>query len=263
MLVLICVHSICIIFFLWNKYSTSLQHQKNWCQPPLLIARLRSRANGGAPVPAPMVALLFRRVLTSVRPTLVPPTPHPVHQSHPSHPSHPASNHPAHKSQFLLIHPMRYDPIQPIWYDPADNTIRYSQQYDTIHPMIQYGTVSPIIRKSHSRPILSCLTDSSSRFYDTFPSDAPSSDFSPSPAASAARYLLSSSAAVYSADFFASDLDSAIPKANVLAFLIASPSGKYFEVTRECLMEPRRHRFCWFFIIDCSLWVIVPLTCWW
>ena len=50
-----------------------------------------SRANGGAPVPAPMVALLFRQVLTSVRPTPVPLTPHPVH------PSHVGSNQPAHR----------------------------------------------------------------------------------------------------------------------------------------------------------------------
>ena len=28
-------------------------------------------------------------------------------------------------------------------------------------------------------------------------------------------------------------------------------------------MEPHRHRFCCFFSFDCSLWVILPLTCWW
>ena len=69
-------------------------------QPPLPIARRPSRTNGDTPVPAPMVALLFQRVLTSVRPTPVPPMPHPVH---PSHPSHPASNQTAHKSQCFLI----------------------------------------------------------------------------------------------------------------------------------------------------------------
>ena len=87
--------------------------------------------------------------------------------------------------------------------------------------------------------------------------------FSPSPAASAARHLLSSSAAEFYAALFASDLDSAIPKAYFLAFLIASPTGQSFEVTRECLMEPHRHRFFCFFSVDFSLWVIVPLPCWW
>ena len=43
--------------------------------------------------------------------------------------------------------------------------------------------------------------------------------------------------------FFDSDLDSAIPKANCLAFHIASPTGQSFVLTRECLMEPQRHRF--------------------
>ena len=72
MLVLIRVHSICIILLLWHKYSASLQPRHNWCQPPLPIARRPSRANDCAPVPAPSVALLFRRVLTSVCPTPMP-----------------------------------------------------------------------------------------------------------------------------------------------------------------------------------------------
>ena len=72
MLVPIRVHSICIILLLGHKYSVSLQHRRNWCQPPLPIARRPSRANGSAPIPVPMVALLFRQVLTSVRPTTVP-----------------------------------------------------------------------------------------------------------------------------------------------------------------------------------------------
>ena len=135
MLVLIHVHSICIIFLFRYKYSASLQHQRNWRQPPLPIARRIPRSNGGSPVLAPMVALLFWRVLMSVRPTPIPPTSHPVH---PPHPSHPASNHPAHKRQCLLIQPIRYDPIQTIQYDPAANTIQ-SSQYDTIKPTIRYN----------------------------------------------------------------------------------------------------------------------------
>ena len=74
--------------------------------------------------------------------------------------------------------------------------------------------------------------------------DASSSDLAFSPAASAAIHILSSSAAASYAVFFASDLDSAIPKANFLAFRIASPTGQSFVLTRECLMEPQRHRLC-------------------
>ena len=151
----------------------------------------------------PIVALPFWRLLTSVHPTPVPPKSHPVH---PSHLSHPDSNQPAHKIQCFL---------------------RRSSRYDTIQPTIRYDPSSPPIRKNHPRPILSCLTASASRFYSTFPADAPSSNFSPSPAASAARHFLSSSSAASSTAFFASDLDSAIPKANILAFLIAIPTGQY------------------------------------
>ena len=140
MLVPICVHYICIILPLRHKYSESLQHQQNWCQIPLLIACHPSRANGGAPVLAPTVALLLQRVLTSVGPTPLPPMPHPVH---PSHPSHPGSNQTIHKSQYFLVQLIRYDTI---WSNPVDK-IRSS---DTIQP-IQYdpddksnNTIQPI-----------------------------------------------------------------------------------------------------------------------
>ena len=99
-LVLICLHPICIILLLRHKYSAPLQHRRNWCQPPLPTACRPSRANGGDPVPAPMVDLPFQRLLTLVHPTHVPPTSHPIH---PSHPSHSSSNQPAHKSQCFLI----------------------------------------------------------------------------------------------------------------------------------------------------------------
>ena len=69
----ICGKSICIILLLRQKYSAPLYNQRNWCQPPLPTARRPSRSNGGTPVPAPMVALPFRRLLTSVRPTPAPP----------------------------------------------------------------------------------------------------------------------------------------------------------------------------------------------
>ena len=56
------VQSICIILMLQHKYPAPLQHWRNWCQPPLPIARRplksqswcsRSGNNGGAPVLAP------------------------------------------------------------------------------------------------------------------------------------------------------------------------------------------------------------------
>ena len=199
MLVSICVHSICIILLLQHKYSAPLQHQHNWWHLPLPTSRRPSRANYGDPVLVPMVVLMFQRLLTSVRTTSVSPTPHPVH---PSHPSHPASNQPAHKSQCFLIRSRRYD------------MIRSSQWYNMIQSTIWYDPASPLIRKTHPRPVLICLIASASLLYTTFSADVPSYDFSPSPAASASRHLLYSSTAEYSAVFFASDLDSAIPKAN-------------------------------------------------
>ena len=68
--------------------------------------------------------------------------------------------------------------------------------------------------------------------YTIDPVDASSSDLSFSPAASAAIHILSSSASASYTVFFASDLDSAIPKANFLAFHIASPTGQSFVLTR-------------------------------
>ena len=96
---------------LLQKYSASLQQRHNCCQLPLCIARRPLRANGGAPVPSPMVALPFWRLLMFVRPTPVPPTPHPVYSSHPSHVG---SNQPAHH------HPSRANggtpvPELPFW----------------------------------------------------------------------------------------------------------------------------------------------------
>ena len=89
----ICVHSICIALLLRHKYSASLQHRQNWCHLLLRIVRRPSRANGGAPVTAPMVALPFRRVLTFVRPNPVPTT---LHQFHPYYSFLIFSNQPAH-----------------------------------------------------------------------------------------------------------------------------------------------------------------------
>ena len=72
MLVLICVHSICIILLFRHKYSALFHPRRNWCQPPLPTSLFPSGSNDGAPVPTPMVALPFRRLLVLVHPTPVP-----------------------------------------------------------------------------------------------------------------------------------------------------------------------------------------------
>ena len=72
----------CTLYVLFYLSDTNTPHRQYWLQLPLRIARCPSRANGGAPVPAPMVALPFRRLLTFARPTPVPPSPHQVHLSH-------------------------------------------------------------------------------------------------------------------------------------------------------------------------------------
>ena len=65
----------CTLYVLFYLSDTNTPHQKYWLKLPLRIARCPSRANGGAPVPAPVVALPFWRLLTFVRPTPVPPSP--------------------------------------------------------------------------------------------------------------------------------------------------------------------------------------------
>ena len=74
----------CTLYVLIHLSGTNTPHRQYWLQLPLRIAHSPSSANGGAPVPAPMVALLFRRMLTFVRPTPVPPSPHQVHLSNSS-----------------------------------------------------------------------------------------------------------------------------------------------------------------------------------
>ena len=92
-LVPICVQYIFIILLLRHKYSAPLQHRSNWCQPPLPTARRPSRANGGAPIPAP----------ANAGPS-IPPTSHQrLIQS--ICPIQPVANQPAHKSQFLPENP--------------------------------------------------------------------------------------------------------------------------------------------------------------
>ena len=90
-----------------------LQHQQNWYQPPLPIAHHPSRANGGAPVPAPAI----------IGPSIPPPShQHPIRSIRPIQP---VSNQPEHKIHFLLAN-SRPKPIQSIRYNPDDpsNTIQ-------------------------------------------------------------------------------------------------------------------------------------------
>ena len=137
----ICVHYICIILLLRHKYSESLQYRHNWCQLPLRISHRPSRANSGAFVPAPMVALPFRQVLTSICPTPVPPTPHPVH---PPHPSHTGSNQPAHR------HPSRANGGAPVPAPMVD--LPFWRLLTSIRPIPVSPTTHPIHPSHPSHP---------------------------------------------------------------------------------------------------------------
>ena len=135
-----------------------MQRRSNWRQTPLPTARRPSRANGGAPVPDTMVALLFRYLLTSVRPTPVPPMSHPVHLYRPFHLYVPYSQLPAsipvHKSQFFPeqqydtikssrpIRPSRADGGAPV---PLPANVRPSQPRPTNVPSIPSLPSSPSV----------------------------------------------------------------------------------------------------------------------
>ena len=134
-------------------------------------------------------------------------------------------------------------PIQPIQSISSD--IQRYNPANTIQPANTIRSDFSTQQQSQPRPIFGCFTASASS-YTTYPDDAPSSDFPPSPAASSARHLLSSSAAASSAAFFASNLDGAV----FLAFLIASPTGQSLEEIRKCFMKPHRHCFYWLLIVS-------------
>ena len=139
-------------------------------------------------------------------------------------------------------------PILAITMCPHPAIIIQSNPADPIHPIQPIRSISSDIQKSSdtiqlirsSQPIHNPASQCDPTFssYTTYPADAPSSGFPPSPAASGARHLLSSSAAAYYAAFFASNFDGAVSKADLLAFLIASPTGQSLEEIRKCLTEP-------------------------
>ena len=112
----------CTLYVLFYFSNTNTPHQRNWFQIPLRIARCPSRANSGAPVPSPIEALLFRRLLMFVRPTPVPPTPHQVHLSHSSLI---ASNQPDNGGAPVLSLPFR----------PALTTVRPTPVPPTPYPV--------------------------------------------------------------------------------------------------------------------------------
>ena len=101
--------------------------------------------------------------------------------------------------------------------DPADTIQlqRYPaiQRYDTIQPANTANTIQPA-----NAQFIQPIHNPNFSSYTTYPADAPLSECPPFPAASAARHLLSSSAAVFSAAFFASNLDGAVSKANFWPF---------------------------------------------
>ena len=127
------MHSICIVLLPRNKYSASLQHRRNWFHLPLHIARCPSRANGGAPVPAPMAALPFRRVTTFVCPTPVPPMPHQVHLSHSCLVY---SNHPDNGGAPVLALPLRWAPtiVRPTPVPPTPHPFHHCHPSHLSHP---------------------------------------------------------------------------------------------------------------------------------
>ena len=94
----------CTVYVLFYLSETNTPHRKYWLQLPLHIACCPSRANGGAPVPELMVALPFWRVLTFVRSTPVPPTPHQFHLSYSSVVS---SNQPSNGGAPVMLLPFR------------------------------------------------------------------------------------------------------------------------------------------------------------
>ena len=122
-----------------------------------------------------MVALPFRRVLTTVRTTPVLPTPHPVH------PSRPCSNQQMHKTMCpnpaIMIQSNPADPIQPIQrYDPDPIQTHQYNPADTIQPANTIRSEFSTKQKIQPRPIISCLTASASS-YTTYPADPPSSAY--------------------------------------------------------------------------------------
>ena len=140
-----------------------------------------------------------------------------------SHPvsSKPISSYrPAHKNLVfpkqkpIPIRSRRYNPASPLKGTPQQASRNSACEYKSS----QNSSICPdllerpsLIINTHPRlpqlPLASIL-------YSAFTDDAPSSNFSPSPAASVARHFLSSSDAVSYAALFALDWDSPIPKAN-------------------------------------------------
>ena len=120
------------LYALFYLSDTNTPRRRYWLQLPLLIARRPSRSNGGAPVLAPMVALLFRRVLTFVRPTPIPPTPH---QFHPSHSSLVCINQPANGGApvLALLFRRALTTVRPTPVPPTPHPVHLSHPYHPSH----------------------------------------------------------------------------------------------------------------------------------
>ena len=160
----------CTLYALFYLSDTNTLHRRYWLQLTLCIARCPSRANGGTPVPAPMVAFTFRRLLTFARFTPVPPSPHQAHLSHSSlvcgnqpanggapvlplpfwrvlttiHPS--PTNTPSSPSvpSVPSLHPaiiIQYYPV-PVPAISSDTAIQQKQRYDPIQPANTANTKS-------------------------------------------------------------------------------------------------------------------------
>ena len=173
----------CTLYVLFYLSGTNTPHRQYWLQLPLPIVRNPSRANGGAPVPAPMVALPFRHLLTFVRPTPVPLSPHQVYLSHSSLV---CSNYPANGGAPVLLllfwralTTFRLTPVP-----PTPHPVHHSHHSHLSHP--SHTCNNYVSSSSHYYPIESSRydpdpeipRDTSIQRYDTAIRYDPSSQYS-------------------------------------------------------------------------------------
>ena len=131
----------CTLFVLFYFSDTNTPHRQNWCQLTLCIARCPSRANGGAPVLVPTVALPFRRLLTLFRPNPVPPT---TNQVNLSHSPLVCSNHPANGGAPVMFLPFRRSltTVCPTPVPPTPHPVHNYHHSHPSHPFNNYASSS-------------------------------------------------------------------------------------------------------------------------
>ena len=170
----------CTLYVLFYFFNTNTPHRQNWFQLPLHIARCPSRANGGAPVPASMAALPFRRLRTFVRPTPVPPSPHQVYLSHSSLV---CSDQPTNGDALVLSILFRRSltTVRPTPVPPTPHPVHYSHLSHPSHPSYPSHLSHPcknyVSLSSHYYPIKSSRSNPNNlaieRYSDTIQSSKP------------------------------------------------------------------------------------------